>query len=153
MTETENTTTAPESDSAGLPGESGTPEPDSGQEHTGGKLHRENGRYRTERNQAREELAAAQERMQQLQTRELHRLAGEYLAAPEDISLSGKDLGDFLTPEGWVDHEAVVEAVQEIISSRPGLAKNLKQPAFDPTQGLGSPTPKHKTSFSDLFKS
>ncbi|OAT69436.1 hypothetical protein AWB85_20310 [Mycobacteroides immunogenum] len=92
-------------------------------------------RYRRQRNEAREQLAAAELRLVQLQTAELHRLAGSILSAPEDISLSGKPLADFLTPEGWVDRSAVEAAAREVAAARPGLAK--AQPAHDLSQGRG----------------
>lgn len=94
-------------------------------------------RYRVERNEAREQLAAAELRLVQLQTAELHRLAGEILSAPEDINLAGKPLADFLTPEGWVDRAAVEAAAREVAQARPGLAKY--QPGYDPSQGYGIP--------------
>ncbi|SKF99838.1 Uncharacterised protein [Mycobacteroides abscessus subsp. abscessus] len=94
-------------------------------------------RYRRQRNEAREQLAEAESRLAQLQTTELHRLAGEILSAPEDIALSGKPLADFLTPEGWVDRAAVEAAAREVAQTRPGLAKY--QPGYDPSQGHGIP--------------
>lgn len=94
-------------------------------------------RYRVERNEAREQLAAAELRLVQLQTAELHRLAGEILSAPEDISLAGKPLADFLTAEGRVDRAAVEAAAREVAQTRPGLAKY--QPGYDPSQGHGIP--------------
>ncbi|MDM2170814.1 hypothetical protein PP404_05400 [Mycobacteroides abscessus] len=94
-------------------------------------------RYRVERNEAREQLAEAELRLVQLQTRELHRLAGDILSAPEDIALSGKPLSDFLTPEGWVDKGTVEKVAQEVAQARPGLAKY--QPGYDPSQGHGVP--------------
>lgn len=106
-------------------------------------------RYRVERNDARAERDALAARLETLQTAELHRLAGEHLSTPEDISLSGKTLADFLTPEGWVDREAVAEAAAEVIASRPGLAKNI--PAYDPTHGLGGGG-KSSPRWEDLLK-
>lgn len=94
-------------------------------------------RYRVERNEAREQLAAAELRLVQLQTAELHRLAGEILSAPEDITLAGKPLADFLTVEGRVDRAAVEAAAREVAQTRPGLAKY--QPGYDPSQGYGIP--------------
>lgn len=108
-------------------------------------------RYRLERNEARAERDALAERLQQLQTAELHRQASEYLAAPEDIGLSGKTLGEYLTPEGWVDRDAVAEAAASVIESRPGLAKSPTFPAVDFTQGLGSETGKGRPTWADLL--
>ncbi|EIU61026.1 hypothetical protein MA6G0728S_0029 [Mycobacteroides abscessus 6G-0728-S] len=82
-------------------------------------------------------MAEAESRLAQLQTTELHRLAGEILSAPEDINLAGKPLADFLTPEGWVDRAAVEAAAREVAQTRPGLAKY--QPGYDPSQGHGIP--------------
>ncbi|NVN51310.1 hypothetical protein [Mycolicibacterium hippocampi] len=114
------------------------------------KANRE-ARYRVERNQARDERNALAARLEQLQTAELHRLAGEHLAAPEDISLSGKPLSEFLTPEGWVDHQAVEAAAKSVIGSRPGLSKH--SPATDRSQGHGFAAATAQPSFSDLLKS
>lgn len=97
--------------------------------------NREAAKYRVRAREAEAERDALAERLVALQTAELHRLAGEYLAVPEDISLSGKDLSSFLTPEGWVDRQAVEEAASEVLASRPALSKNA--PAVDLTQGLG----------------
>lgn len=104
--------------------------PDTG-ELKGGK----EARYRVERNQARTERDALAAQLLQLQTAELHRQAGELLAVPEDIELSGKALAEYLTPEGWVDRKAVADAAAAVIESRPGLAKSPKVSATDPTQG------------------
>lgn len=90
-------------------------------------------RYRVERNEARTERDELASRIEQLQTRELHRLAADVLSAPEDISLAGKPLSEFLTPEGWVDKATVAKVAQELAQARPGLAK--ASPAYDPSQG------------------
>lgn len=109
-------------------------------------------RYRVERNEARAERDELAERLTQLQTLEVHRLAREYLAAPEDIDLSGKALSDYLTPEGWVDPDAVAEAAALVIESRPGLAKNPKEPAVDFTQGHTGKPGNSQPSWVDLLK-
>lgn len=125
---------------------SGTPKQDNGSQG-----NRE-ARYRVERNEARQERDALAQRIERLQTQELHRLAGELLAQPEDIGLSGKDLADFLTPEGWLDREAVVEVAAEVVEARPGLAKNPKVYAVDMTQGMGGGTSPKAPEWGDLFK-
>lgn len=131
-------------------GTSGIPEPQNGSESDQEPKGNREARYRVERNEARTERDALAETLTALQTRELHRLAGEHLANPEDIDLAGNDLSFYLTPEGWVDTDAVAEAAESVLSSRPGLSRN--SPAFDPTQGHGSPTPKHQLGWGDLFK-
>jgi hypothetical protein len=108
-------------------------------------------RYRVERNQARQERDALSARLTELQTQELHRLAGEHLAAAEDIGLSDKTLADYLTPEGWLDAEAVAGAAAEVIESRPGLAKNPKVRAVDRSQGSGDGSRQSAPEWSDLF--
>ncbi|SIG26154.1 Uncharacterised protein [Mycobacteroides abscessus subsp. abscessus] len=123
------------------PGTSGTPEP------LEAPQNRE-ARYRVERNEARAQLAEVELRLVQLQTAELHRLAGSILSAPEDIALSGKPLESYLTPEGWVDRSAVEAAAREVVAARPGLAK--AQPAHDPSQGRGGTTD-HTPSWDGLF--
>jgi hypothetical protein len=109
-------------------------------------------KYRVERNAAREALTAAEARIADLQTREVERLAGEHLAQPGDIGLSGKALADYLTPEGWVDHDAVADAAAAVIESRPGLARNPKVRATDSTQGAGNASGKGQLQWTDLLK-
>jgi hypothetical protein len=119
----------------------------------GPKANRE-ARYRVERNQAREALTAAEGRIAAMQTRELERLAGEHLAQPGDLlGLSGIELSAFLDDDGNVDAEAVAEAAADLIEGRPGLAKNPRVAATDPTQGAsGGATAKLQPEWVDLFK-
>jgi hypothetical protein len=101
----------------------------------------------------REKRSAAEARLTELRTWELERLAGEHLAQPEDLlSIGGHGLADFLTPEGWVDQDAVADAAVELIESRPGLAKNPKVRATDHTQGTGSASSQSQPQWGDLFK-
>ncbi len=109
-------------------------------------------RYRVERNEARAERDELAARLVSLQTAQLHKLAGELLSQPEDIGLSRRELSDFLTPGGWLDAEAVAEAAAQVIESRPGLAKNPKVPATDPSQGMGGVSGKGQPRWADLFK-
>lgn len=127
--------------------------PDTPDRQNGSQPQNREARYRVERNEARTERDALAAQLQQLQTAELHRQAGELLAVPEDIELSGKTLADYLTPEGWVDRQAVAEAAASVIESRPGLAKNPKVSATDPTQGSWGNPGDGQISWADLFKS
>jgi hypothetical protein len=110
-------------------------------------------KYRVRAREAEQQRDALTAQLVQLQTAELHRQAGEHLAVPGDIELSGKGLADYLTPEGWIDREAVAQAAAALIESRPGLAKNPKVLATDPTQGSGGLMPAKATpTFGDLLK-
>jgi hypothetical protein len=109
-------------------------------------------RYRTERNGARAERDALAGRVEQMQTRELERIAGNAISTPADLlALTGKTVADFLDESGELDTELVAEAAEELLSSRPGLRKNA--PAFDPSQGVGGKTAaKREPSWGALLK-
>ncbi len=93
-------------------------------------------RYRVERNQARDERDELAKRVQSLLTREAERVASKHLSEPADLfALTGKTIKDFLGEDGEVDVEAVTQAANDLLGSRPGLAKNA--PAVDHSQGLG----------------
>ena len=153
---TETTVEAPQSlgdERNDIPEGNDTPESETTvSDDSGNKLHREAAKYRTQLREAEAERNELAERLTQLQTLEVHRLAREYLAQPEDIDLSGKTLGEYLTPEGWVDHDAVAEAARSVIESRPGLAKNPKEPAVDFTQGHTGKPGNGQPSWVDLLK-
>jgi hypothetical protein len=103
---------------------------------------REAAKYRVERNAAREALTATQGQLQQLQTREVLRLAGDHLSNPADLlGLGDVELADLLGEDGFVNPEAVAEVAAGIVSSRPGLAKNPVVRATDTTQGAGGTRP------------
>jgi hypothetical protein len=109
-------------------------------------------RYRTERNDARTERDALAARVEALNLRELERVAGKHLSAPKDLlTLSARQLGDFITDAGDVNPELVASVAAEVLATRPGLRRS--QPATDPTQGHHSGTPKLKPTFQALFNS
>lgn len=134
----------PVSDSETLSDQSGVNTPDN--ENQGSK----EAKYRVERNEARQERDELAARLAALQTTEMLRQAGEILSAPEDIILAGKTLSDFLTPEGWVDKQAVTAAAKQVLAQRPGLKKLDR--AVDITQGSGSVTAQPQPSFADMFR-
>lgn len=110
-----------------------------------------NAKYVSQRDEARAERDAARERVAALQTREVEFYAGQTLADPSDLlALSGLELGELLTEDGYADPEKIRVAAAEILASRPGLRKI--SPAFDPAQGLGGKPPRSKPSFGDLLK-
>ncbi|QZH60490.1 hypothetical protein K1X22_01265 [Mycolicibacterium farcinogenes] len=107
-------------------------------------------KYRVERNEAREQLAAANDRIARLQRAEVERLAGASLSHPEDLfSLSGNDVADYLNEAGDVDPAKIAADIAEILAERPGLQRPA--PAADRSQGLGGSAESHPTNFSGLF--
>ncbi|MDM3898712.1 hypothetical protein KN246_21080 [Mycobacterium intracellulare] len=108
-------------------------------------------RYRVERNEAREALAAAQARIDGLLTAEVHHLADE-LAQPSDLFEVGQvTLVDLLDEAGNIDSEAVAESVAALIADRPGLAKHPRQPVYDPHQGLGNSQVRPEVSWGSFL--
>lgn len=170
MTE-QTTTPAPgvESDSGAL---SGAPEgEETGEQDNGSEASRGNreatsqsktddapasrnreARYRVERNEARTALAEAQARIEQYQRAEVERLSAELAQSSDLFEVGGASLADLLNEAGDVDSAAVAEAVAALIEARPGLAKNPRQRAVDPTQGLGARSGPPQPSFSGLFR-
>lgn len=109
-------------------------------------------RYRVERNEARAALEAAHAVIESYQRAEVERLAAD-LAAPDDLmTVGGVSLADLLTEGGQVDSAAVAASVAALLEQRPGLARNPRVPATDPTQGTGSERGHHAPSFADLFR-
>ncbi|CAN5579235.1 hypothetical protein BH09ACT8_BH09ACT8_27190 [soil metagenome] len=107
-------------------------------------------RYRTERDTAREALTASEARIERMQRAEVERLAADGLSHPADLfSLSGNEVGDYLTESGEVDAAKVAADVAAVLAERPGLRRNA--PAFDPSQGSGGRQPKGAPTFADLF--
>lgn len=134
-------TNTPVPDSEGDAGGASIDSDTSGTPDTSQGLREAWGRYRTERDASRQELAAAQARIERMQRAEVERVAGEYLAMPGDLfSLSGNELADYLDDDGNVDPEKVAADAVAVLTERPGLRKNA--PAFDPTQGTGGGKPK-----------
>lgn len=108
-------------------------------------------KYRTERNEAREQVATLTARIEQLQRLDIERVAAESLSAPVDFWLSGNDVNAYLTDDGLVDAERVREDAKLLVTERPGLRR--PQPAVDHSQGSGYVTPgKAQPSWSDLLK-
>lgn len=126
---------------------------DTGDRENGSQGHNREARYRVERNEARHERDAALARVEQLQTRELLRLAGEHLAQPGDLLTLGEvTLTGLLDHDGNVDPEAVADAAAALVEARPGLAKNPKVLATDPTQGHGGSPGRGQPDWADLLK-
>ncbi|MCP2626506.1 hypothetical protein NLB33_27050 [Mycolicibacterium smegmatis] len=109
-------------------------------------------RYRIERNHAREQLAAATERIARMQRAEIERLAAASLSHPDDLfTLSGNDVADYLTEDGDIDPEKVDADIATIVAERPGLMKpTTPAPAVDRSQGIGVEPPAQPTWHSLL---
>lgn len=114
------------------------PEPaqddDSGQE-TPPPSNRE-ARYRTERNEARAQVAELTERVARMQRSEVERQAAG-LHDPADLWTAGVDLAELLNEDGDVDPERVAEAVAALADSKPYMLKPPRGSNF----GQGNRTP------------
>lgn len=111
-------------------------------------------RYRSERDAAREDLAAASTRIERMLRAEVERLAADALSHPADLfSLSGNGVADYLTEAGDVDADKVAADVAAVLAERPGLRKG--SPLVDPTRGTGGrqAPPKAEPSWGSVFKS
>jgi hypothetical protein len=85
---------------------------------------REAARWRVRFREADSERVDLTNRLERLQHAEIIRLAGEDLAAPEDIfDVGGLDLADVLDDDGDVDHAEVEAVIHTLLSTRPGLRK------------------------------
>lgn len=155
MTTTEQTQASETGAESRLESQTATPEGnDSGEREKGTQSPNREARYRVERNEARQERDAALARIEALQLREVHRLAGEHLAQPADLLTLGEaTLAELLDDDGNVDPEAVADAAAAVVEARPGLAKNPKVAAVDSTQGHGGSPGGGRLDWADLLKS
>lgn len=115
-----------------------------------GKTPNREARYRTERNDAREQVSTLTARIERLNRLDIERLASETLSAPVDFWLSGNAVSSYLDDSGNVDIHRVREDAKLLVSERPGLSKY--PPAIDPSQGAGSNPGKAKATFQALLK-
>jgi hypothetical protein len=107
-------------------------------------------RYRVERNEARAERDALAARVEQMQLHQVEHYAAQHLAEPKDLlALSGLELSDLLTEDGFADPEKIRVAAAEVVAARPGTG--LHSPAFDPSQGHGG-AGKTQPSWGTLLK-
>lgn len=106
-------------------------------------------RYRAERDAAREELAAASALVERLRRAEIERVAGESLAMPDDVWLSGNSAADYVAEDGSIDIERVRQDVTILMTERPGLRR--PSAAVDRSQGLGGGAESMPKDFSTFF--
>jgi hypothetical protein len=108
-------------------------------------------RYRVERNEARAERDALAARIEAMQLHQVEHYAAQHLAEPKDLlALSGLELAELLTEDGFADPEKIRDAASEVAAARPGLAVN--SPAYDPTQGSGGSASRGTPQWSTLLK-
>lgn len=79
-------------------------------------------RYRVERNEARAERDALGERLTTLQRREAERLAGQHLAAGNDLWRDGLELASLVDENGDLDASKVTQAAKTVLTAHPHWA-------------------------------
>jgi hypothetical protein len=124
-TQVRNGSSAPGGPQTGDPDEGTVPPPEAAQQaesrQEGAPVNRE-ARYRTERNEARAQVAELIERIGRMQRTEVERQAAG-LHDPGDLWTAGVDLAELLTEDGDVDPERVAEAVAALADSKPYMLK------------------------------
>jgi hypothetical protein len=113
----------------------GRPEGVQGDEAQGeGRPANREARYRREAREAQARVAELTDKITRMQEAEATRLAAEILHDPGDLILFGM-LDDVLDADGMVDPAKVRAAAEELVASRPGLAKGAAVPARSFGQG------------------
>lgn len=107
----------------GQPDPSPDPQEPQGDPQDGGGGNSEAARYRRRLRDAEGERDTLAGRIETFQRREVHRLAQDTLAQPNDLfDVAGTQLADLLDDAGEVDPGRVTVAVAALLDSRPGLA-------------------------------
>lgn len=89
-----------------------------------GAAGREAAKYRRRLRETEAERDGLAARVERQQLREVDRLAAERLAEPGDLRMiGGAQLEQLLTEDGDIDPAAVAAAVDELLTTRPGLAR------------------------------
>ncbi len=97
---------------------------------------RREARYRRERNEARAQVKALEQRVENLVAREVARIASDTLEDGFDlIVFMPGDYSDMVDREGAVDAKKVTEYARELVRWKPGLAKGARVPT--PSFGQG----------------
>ncbi len=95
---------------------------------------RREARYRRERNEARTQIKALEQRVETLVSREVARIAANTRQDGFDlIVFMPGDYSDMVDQHGAVDAEKVTEYARELVRWKPGLAKGARVP----TPGFG----------------
>ncbi len=104
-----------------------------------GKEGAEAARYRRRLRETETELTTARTRLETFQRREVERLASDRLAVPGDLfAVHGVALDEVLGEDGSVDPDLVAMAVEQLVATRPGLARVAPQRTGPSAVGLGA---------------
>jgi hypothetical protein len=97
---------------------------------------RREARYRRERNEARAQVKALEQRVETLVSREVARIASDTLQDGFDlIVFMPGNCSDMVDEQGAVDAEKVTEYARELVRWKPGLAKGARVPTPNFGQG------------------
>ncbi|CAM4518719.1 hypothetical protein NONI108955_41095 [Nocardia ninae] len=123
-----------------------------------GSPNAEAAKYRRRLRDTETELTAARERIARYQRAEIERIAAGHLAVPADLFDIGKtDVSALLDNNDDPDQAKVHAAVQELLSTRPGLSKNARVPSVarhaNYGQGYSGETARSGSNWSGLLKS
>lgn len=126
-TGTETSTTAPESSSAPEGAEQNFMEslPPAAQEYVR-QLRTEAARYRSERNQIRDEATTLRTRVDTHDRQRVEAIASERLHDARDLLDRLKDLDELRGEDGLLNEDAVGQRIDALVSERPHLAKQPK---------------------------
>jgi hypothetical protein len=83
-------------------------------------------RYRTERNEAREQVKTLEARVDTLLSRDVARIAAETLADGWDLLTFAPGVTDLLDEHGNPDYELITERAREVVAWKPGLARGVR---------------------------
>ena len=97
--------------------------------------NREAARYRRALRETETQRDALTERVATYQRRDAERVAGEYLAVPDDLWRFGGSIEHYLDENGEVDADRVAGAVAAVLDERPGLGKGAGPRRVDLGQG------------------
>jgi hypothetical protein len=121
-------------------GTPGSPTGEAPEDHSGSRLHREAAKYRTQLRDTEAERDTLQARVEAMQLHQVEHYAGQHLSDPTDLlALSGLELAELLTEDGFADPDKIRVAAAGVVATRPGLG--LNSPAVDFTQGSGNVAP------------
>lgn len=97
-------------------------------EETGKGPNAEAARYRRQLRETETERDGLRGTLERLQRAEVHRLAADQLAQPDDVFDVGRvELADLLDDDGNVDEDLLATAIHGLVTDRPGLARTARR--------------------------